>query len=333
MSMARSRIGITGGAGYIGSSLAPRLSEVFDIKMLDVREPRSIPTDCTFQPCDVRDYDSLSKCLSDVDLVVHTAIIQIPQITKLRRLAYEVNFLGTQNVCRVVGESERAKGMILSSSWHTVGEHGIGGTIDESFGYRPDKVEPRARLYALSKIAQESVVRFYDESFEKTYGMIRMGTVLGQNMPAATAANTFIEKALGGEALTPFKHSMYRPMFFVDIDDVTEAYMSFAKGILNGEIPKSSDSLAHIVNFFLPQPVTVLELAEIVAESVSHLSGGALNPRIEVVDNGVASQFTKDDKERVHSDNQKSRELLHVEPTTSVRESIDKVVRARLNHS
>jgi UDP-glucose 4-epimerase len=331
--MTRYNIGITGGGGYIGRSLAERLSDAFDIKILDVEEPRSIPAGCTFQLCDVRDYGSVSECLLDVDLVIHAAIIQIPRINEERILAYEVNVLGTQNVCKVVAESARSNGMILSSSWHTVGEYGIGGKIDESFGYRPDKVEPRARLYALSKIAQESIVRFYDESFDKTYGMIRMGTVLGQDMPATTAANIFIEKALSGEALTPFKHSMYRPMFFVDVDDVTEAYLAFAKGILNDEIPRSSDSFSHIVNFFLPQPVTVFELAGIVAESVRHLSGQVLNPQIEVVDKGLPSLFTREDKERVHGDVQKSKELLHVAPTTSVRESIDKIVRARLNHT
>jgi hypothetical protein len=33
------------------------------------------------------------------------------------------------------------------------------GVVDEEFGYRPDKVEERAKIYALSKVCQESVVR------------------------------------------------------------------------------------------------------------------------------------------------------------------------------
>jgi nucleoside-diphosphate-sugar epimerase len=331
--MSRRKIGITGGGGYVGGSLAKRMSEAYDVKLLDIKEPNSIPGDSVFQPCDVTDYRSVAECVSDVDLVIHTAIIQIPEITEKRALGYEVNVLGTQNVCKAVEESARTKGMILSSSWHTIGEHGVRGKIDESFGYRPDKVEPRATLYVLSKIAQESIFRFYDESFDKTYGIIRMGTVLGQNMPATTAANIFIGKALTGQPLTPFKHSMYRPMFFVDIDDVTEAYLAFARGILNDEIPRSSDSFSHIVNFFLPQPITVLDLARTVANSVRKISGQTLNPRIEVVDKGQASLFTIEDKERAHGDVQKSKELLHVAPTTSVRESIDKIVRARLSHA
>jgi len=179
---------------------------------------------------------------------------------------------------------------------------------------------------------QEGVVRFYDESFDKTYGMIRMGTVLGQKMPATTAANVFIESALHGEPITPFKHSMYRPMFFVDIRDVTEAYLAFASGILYGQIPKSSDSLSHIVNFFLPKPVTVLDLAHIVSESVRESSKGVFNPEVKVTDKGLASPFSAEDREGFRGDARKSRQLLHIEPTTSVRESIDNIVRFRLAH-
>lgn len=328
--MARLRIGITGGAGYIGSKLADRLSKTYEIVILDIKEPNSIPHGCLFQRCDVRDYDSVFHSLKKIDLAIHTAVIQIPQITEQKAMAYEVNILGTENVCKAVGESAHLKGMILASSWHTVGEHGMDGTIDESFGYRPDKVEPRARLYALSKMAQESIVRFYDESFDKTYAIIRMGTVLGHDMPASTAASTFIDKALQGSPLTPFKHSMYRPMFFVDIDDVAEAYYAFSKGILNDEIPRSSDSFMHIVNFFLPKPVTVLDLATIVAESVHDLTNHALSPQIEVVDKGVVPVFTIEDSKRVHGNSMKSLKLLRVEPTISVRGSIDKVVRKRL---
>ena len=120
---------------------------------------------------------------------------------------------------------------------------------------------------------------------------------------------------------------------FVRIEDAGQTHEALAEGILNDGIPMSSDSFFHIVNSFLPQSVNVLDLARIVAESLRHLSGQALNPQIEVVDEGLASLFTIEDKERVHGDVQKSKELLHVAPTTSVRESIDKIVRARLSHA
>ena len=195
-------VGITGGAGYIGSSLAKHLAGSFNVKLLDVKPPKKrLPRNISFQLCDVRNYQDVKEALEEVDLVIHTSIVQIPLITEQKRLGYEVNLLGTQNVCKVVDEISRIKGLILAGSWHTIGERGLKGIIDEEFGFRPDKVEDRARLYALSKMAQGSIVRFYDEMSEKIFGVIRMGTVLGEGMPEKTAANIFVENVLKGKAV------------------------------------------------------------------------------------------------------------------------------------
>ena len=329
---ARQVIGITGGSGYIGSNLAKRFSQDFDVKLLDLVPPKiELPTSVSFEKCDITDYVSVEEQLRDVDLVVHTAIIQIPRILQEKSLAFRVNIEGTENVARAVNLLNRPKAMLLTSSWHTIGERGLNGVVSESFGYRPDKVEERARLYTLSKIVQESVVRFYDETSEKTYGVIRMGTVLGENMPHDTAANLFIEKGLKGEPLTPFKHSAYRPMFFVDINDIAKAYVSFAERILDGRIPPSHDSSLHIINVYLPQPITVLELANIVARTIGHVTEGKIHPLVTVVDKGIDSPFTTEDKDRVWGDMRKARDYLFAEPKITVEESIERIVRSRLS--
>lgn len=116
-------VGITGGAGYLGSSLDRHLGASFDIKLLDIRAPKhDIGGNVSFQKCDVRDYDQVKNAIEDVDLVIHISIVQIPAITEQKRLAYEVNLRGTDNVCRAVDQSSRAKGLILAGSWHTVGD-------------------------------------------------------------------------------------------------------------------------------------------------------------------------------------------------------------------
>ena len=172
-------IGIVGGAGFIGFSLARYLNKNYYVKLLDIKRPKSLPPNTVFEECDVRDYDMVKKCLENVDVVIHTAIIQIPAINQHKLLGYEVNFLGTQNVCRAVDELKRPKGMILAGSWHVIGERDLKGVVDEEFGFRPDKVEDRAKLYVLSKIAQEVTVRYFSEMSDKAYAVIRMGTVLG----------------------------------------------------------------------------------------------------------------------------------------------------------
>jgi UDP-glucose 4-epimerase len=220
--------------------------------------------------------------------------------------------------------------MILTGSWHTMGERKLEGTIDEEFGFRPDKVEDRAKLYALSKIAQECIVRYYDEMSEKIFGIIRMGTVLGEGMPEKTAANIFIQNALTGEPLTPFKHSMYRPMLYVDIDDVCAAHQNFAFKILRKEIKNNKNSLDHIINVIHPTPITILELAEIVKDTVEAYSRGCLKPSIQIVDKGIPTVFLPDDKYKIRVNINKALQFLSLKRLKSPRESIQEIVKKRV---
>jgi len=333
MKLNRWVIGITGGSGYIGSSLAKHLEYSFDVRLLDVRRPtQRFQGSVSFQFCDVRNFEEVKRSLEGVDLVIHTAIIQIPRINKEKKLGYEVNFLGTQNVCKVVDENPRIKGMILAGSWHTVGERELKGMIDEEFGFRPDKVEDRARLYALSKIAQESIVRFYDEMSEKVFGIIRMGTVLGEGMPEKTAANIFIENGLKGKPITPFKHSMFRPMLYVDVGDICKAYENYVKKILNEEVKKEGNSLIHIFNVYYPEPLTILELAKIVRDSIVKCSNGRISPKVEVVDTGRPIIFSEEDKKRFRVNVSKALNLLGLGRLKSPKETIERIVKLRLKH-
>ena len=321
-------IAITGGSGYIGSSIARRLTS-FDVRILDITPPKERTEGfIQFLECDVRDFKEVKDALRDVDLVIHAAIIQIPAINEQPRLGYEVNILGTQNVCRAIDDNPEIKGMILASSWHTIGEKGLKGKIDEEFGYRPDKVEDRARLYVLSKVAQESIVKFYDEMSDKVFGIIRMGTVLGKGMPEKTAANMFIERGLRGEPITPYKHSMYRPMLYVDLEDVCKAFKAFSEKILNDRI--SGGVSDHVINVFYPEPITILDLAEIVRDAIFKLSKSKIKPDVKIIDTGKASPFTERDKKLIKVDVSKALSLLELGKLKSPRESIEGIVKARL---
>jgi len=327
------KIGIVGGSGFIGFSLAKHLSSFLRVKILDVKEPKNKLKSLTFELCDIRNFEQVKKALNDVDLVIHTAIIQIPLINENKRLAYEVNFLGTANICKAVDELPNIKGMILAGSWHTIGERELTGVLDEEFGFRPDKVEDRARLYALSKMAQEAVVRFYDEMSEKVYGIIRMGTVLGEGMPEKTAANIFITRGLADGSITPYKHSMHRPMLYVDIEDACKAYERFARRILNEEFERTGNSLSHIVNVYYPEPITIMELAEIVREAIIKCTGGKVKPPIEIIDQGKPLLYNEEGKGRIRVDVTKAQKMLGLEKLTSPRESIEKIIKNRLDNA
>jgi UDP-glucose 4-epimerase len=254
-------------------------------------------------------------------------------INEEKRLGYEVNILGTQNVCKVTDENPLIKGLILTSSWHVFGESGLKGIITEEFGFRPDKVQDRARPYALCKVAQETIVRLYDELSKKIFGVIRMGTVLGNRMPEKTAANLFVSKGLKGETITPYKDSMYRPMLYVDISDIQKGFELYAKKILDGKVCKRGNSIHHIVNLCWPEPVTILELARMTKDLITKWTFNKVNPKIEIVDTGQPSVFTSEDKNLMRVDVSKARGFLGLENLVPPYESLERMIKKRITQT
>jgi UDP-glucose 4-epimerase len=165
---------------------------------------------------------------------------------------------------------------------------------------------------------------------DKIFGIIRMGTVLGEGMPEKTAANVFINRGLKGEAITPYKQSMHRPMLYVDIRDICKAYEIYASKIVSGECRKTKNSLAHIVNVYYPEPVTILELAGIVRDAIVKYSDSRIEPEIDVVDSGQASTFGEEDENLVRVDVSKALNFFGLRGLKSPRQPIEEIVKSRI---
>lgn len=320
------------GSGFVGSSIAQFLKNSLSVKTFDILPQSTVLKDSNIphELIDITDFDSLKK-IGNPRVIIHSAIIQIPKINEDKNLGYNVNVLGTQNICEIVSQNPSIKGMILISSWHTYGEQKLKGILQENIGYRPDMVEDRARLYALSKTIQECLVRFYDEkTSEKIFGALKIGTVLGEGMPKGTAANLFIEKAISGEKLTPFKHSMNRPMLYASITDICKAIKSFVNLIIKNK-KSSENSIEHIMNIAYPHPISVLDLAHIVSDSVNRHTNGKIKPKISIVDQGIAEIGSATDKDNIELDVSKIQQILNLEKLMSPQEQIDILIKKKLS--
>jgi UDP-glucose 4-epimerase len=317
---------VFGGSGFIGSSLAEHLSSFgYRVRVADLNPPKRSLENVDFRRCDVRDGLDVFACLADASVAINAAIIQIPRINEEPVLGYQVNVVGAQNICEAVARLDGVVGLVQAGTWHTIGETGLEGVVDEEFGYRPDKVEERAKIYALSKVCQESVVRLYSHMYpRKSYVVLRTGTVLGPGMPELTAASIFIRNALSGKPLTPYKHSMYRPMLFVDVEDVCKAYEVVVGMVLEGGLR----GVNNVFNVVYPEPVTVIELAEYVRQVVYEETGGRINPPIEVVDKGLPSAFIPEDKHRFQVKIDRIRELLSGYVLKHPKETLRKIVKS-----
>ncbi len=318
------KIGIVGGAGFVGSHIANALREsgcevtIYDIVDPKIEGVKFVKKDITKDPLDD---------LGENDVIIHTAIIQIPKINQVPDLAYRVNIVGTQRVCEECMRSTKTVGFILAGSWHVYGEF-IEGIITEDYGYNPEKTDERARLYAYSKMGQEVIVKFYGAMTKdkKSYIIIRMGTVLGEGMPEKTAANIFINNALNGKPITPYKHSMYRPMLYVDIQDVCNLYVKAVEKILSNE-PLKYD----VFHIFYPEPTTILDLAEIVKKNVEELTENKIRPTIEIVDKNIPILYPSDMASKIRGDISRIREVFKIEKLRHPSETIRRLIEQKLS--
>lgn len=321
------------GCGFIGTSLADYLNNSYSVKTFDIvpQSQKLKDKDIPHTIVDVSDYQSLKERLGNPRVVINSAIIQIPKINEDKELGYRVNIIGTQNICEVVSKNDNCRGMILISSWHTYGERELYGILREDSGYRPDKVEDRAKLYSISKTIQECIVRFFDEkSNDKVFGALKIGTVLGEGMPASTAANIFVEKAISGEKITPYKHSMNRSMLYVSVEDVCKAAREFTNLIIKNK-KSTLNSIEHVMNVAYPDPITILDLASIVKDSVITNSNGNIVPEIQIIDKGMKQLETPNDKDSISVDISKITNLLKLSNLKNPKTVIDELVKKRLH--
>jgi nucleoside-diphosphate-sugar epimerase len=145
-------------------------------------------------------------------------------------------------------------------------------------------------------------------------------------MPELTAASIFIRNALSGKPLTPYKHSMYRPMLFIDIEDDCKAYEVVVGRVLEGSLR----GVNNVFNIVYPEPVTVIELAEYIKQIVYvyEETGGRINPSIEIVDKGLPSAFIPEDKHRFQVKIDRIRELLSGYVLKHPKETLRKIVKS-----
>lgn len=111
--MKQKRVFITGGAGYIGTTLIPMLLDngyqitVYDSLMFnngDKLLPYITNANFTFIEGDIRDFEKLSKSIKNHDIVIHlAALVGFPICReKGERESHDVNVVGTQNVINAI---------------------------------------------------------------------------------------------------------------------------------------------------------------------------------------------------------------------------------------
>lgn len=115
------KILVTGGAGFIGSNLAEKLTENHEVTVLDDlylgRKENLDSADMEFVKGSVMNEGLVSKACKDCDYVFHNAAMSSsPMFKELPKLGMEVNVLGFMNVMKAAKENGVKKIIYASTS-------------------------------------------------------------------------------------------------------------------------------------------------------------------------------------------------------------------------
>lgn len=270
-----SRLLITGGCGFIGTSLIRNLlanNPTAHIRVVDsfiTGKPADLMEVCIFQTLqvselaqitrnagvfllegDIRDADFLLHCTQNIDCIVHLAAnTGVGPSVEDPRLDMMSNVLGTFNAL----EAARAQGVkkfIFASSGAPAGE--VEPPIHEELP--PHPVSP----YGASKLAGEG----YCSAYYRTFGIdticLRFGNVYGpRSKNKSSVVAKFIRQALFGEPCVIYGDGT-QTRDFLYIDDLVRAVMLAIEKPVGGETFQIATGMER----------TVGEVANIIAEEL-----------------------------------------------------------------
>ncbi len=198
---------LTGGAGFIGTTLVHRLLDhnrivVYDNGHRNALKDSSVWThpNLFFIHGDVLDYEKLCSAMARAkpDIIVHLAAIAgVDTVLRVPTRTMKINFMGTYNVLEATinhaGDVERFVDFSTSEVFGTHVYH-----AEEMSATTLGRVGEARWTYAVSKLAAEHLVHNYGKETGLPTVSIRPFNVFGPRQVGVGAIHTFVVRALRG---------------------------------------------------------------------------------------------------------------------------------------
>lgn len=308
---------ITGGAGFIGSTLAERLLKegnrvvIVDnfcdfynpeLKKKNIKPFLENPNFSVYQ-IDIRDITGLKRVFDEnnIDIVMHLAAMAGVRPSIENPMLYQdVNGMGTQNILEQA-KAHNVNNLVMASSSSVYGNC-------KEVPFREDIIVDYAiSPYAATKKANEVMAHVYHKLFDMNIIMLRFFTVYGPKQRPDLAINKFTRMMLNGEEITMYGDgTTSRDYTYVDdiVDGICRAF----------DYVSSNDDVYEIINLGSNNPITLKEMIATIGDVLG------IEPKIKQM------PMQPGDVDRTYADVSKAKSLLGYEPKWNFREGIKEFV-------
>jgi UDP-glucose 4-epimerase len=268
---------ITGGAGFIASTLIARLADRNRIVVYDNYTRNTLKgtaydrhPNVTQIEGDVLDFERLAAAMKGADIVVHAAAIAgIESTVRNPVTTMRVNMIGTANALEAARLAGGVKRFLEFSTSEVFGSQAF--KVTEGASTVTGAVGEARWTYAVSKLAGEHLAHAYFKQYGLPTVTVRPFNVYGPGQTGEGALSIFIRKALKNEDLLIFGDgTQIRAWCFVD--DMVEGVMCAL------EHPKAVGESFNIGN--ARAVVTIYGLAEAVCRVVGSRSKIRFKPAL-----------------------------------------------------
>ncbi len=200
---------ITGGAGFIGSSLAERLVADNQLILLD-RVFREQPISFTslmkhrnvrIVEADIMNGDDTLRVLAqEADIVIHAAaIVGVDRVCTYPRETLETNFVGTSRLLQALEGNHRLQRIVYFSTSEVFGVNSF--RVQEDAPTAVGSAAEARWSYAIAKLAGEHLVKSYHRQTGMPVVIVRPFNIFGPKRVGAHAILHFVLSALKGNPI------------------------------------------------------------------------------------------------------------------------------------
>jgi nucleoside-diphosphate-sugar epimerase len=307
MDIENKKILITGGAGFIGTTLAKRLIDknqlvIFDNFHRDALTPSGLMEhpNITVARGSVLDTDKVAAAIEGCHMVVHMAAIAgVDTVMKMPVTTMKVSLIGTYNILEAALEQANIERVIDFSTSEVFGSYAF--KVNEKDSTTLGAVGEARWTYAVSKLATEHLADCYYKQYQIPTVCIRPFNIYGPRQVGEGAIHHFIVKALKSESLTVHNDgSQVRAWCYID-DIVDGILLALTKDAAVGQ------------SFNIGNPrstITVYNLAREIVRLTGNTAG------IEFI------EWNHPDIELRVPDIEKAKKLLNYQPKVDLEEGL-----------